>query len=73
MEADGTSFKKLGRGCRPVIYDKKIYYLQTKHVNTEEGSYDDVKGIAVMSLTGKNSKLLVKNSGTNFMRWSICF
>lgn len=71
MEADGTSFKKLGRGCRPVIYDKKIYYLQTKHVNTEEGSYDDVKGIAVMSLSGKNSKLLVKSSATNFMRWSI--
>lgn len=71
MKANGTAFTKLGRGYRPAIYDKKIYYLQTKHVNAEYGSYDDVKGIAVMSLTGKNSKLLVKNSETNSMRWNM--
>ena len=71
MKEDGTSFEKFGRGCRPVVYDKKIYYLQVKHIYMGDGAYDDVKGIAVMSLTGKNSKLLVKNSATNYMRWSM--
>lgn len=55
----------------PVIYDKKIYYFQTTHINTGDGTYDDIKGIAVMSLVGKNSKMLVKNSTTNFMKWSM--
>ena len=71
MKADGTAFTKLGRGFRPAIYDKKIYYLQTKHIIDEYGAYDDIKGIAVMSLAGKNSKLLVKNSETNYMRWDM--
>lgn len=71
MKADGTSFTKLGRGFNPVIYDNKIYYFQTTHINTGDGTYDDIKGIAVMSLVGKNSKMLVKNSTTNFMKWSM--
>ena len=71
MKENGSSFTKLGRGYNAVIYDKKIYYLKTKHITSEEGSYDDVQGIAVMSLTGKNSKLLVKNSEPNYMRWNM--
>lgn len=71
MKEDGTSFERFGRGFSPVIYDKKIYYLQVKRVQEADSAYDDVKGIAIMSLTGKNSKLLVKKSGVNYMSWNM--
>ena len=62
MKADGTRFQKIARGCSPVIYDKKIYYIKTKHVTSEDNEYDEQIGIARMSLTGKNSKVLVKTN-----------
>lgn len=72
MKANGTSFEKLGRGFRPVVYNKKIYYLKTKHVQDQDGGYyDETTSISVMSLTGKNSKVLVKNSDTNYFRWDL--
>lgn len=71
MKEDGTSFERLGRGHKPVVYEKNIYYLQIKRIKEADEWYDGVKGIAVMSLTGKNSKLLVKNSELNYVRWNM--
>ena len=65
MKADGTGFQKIARGCSPVIYDQEIYYIKTKHVVSEDNEYDDQIGIASMSLTGKNSKVLVKTNNKN--------
>ena len=62
MKTDGSDYKKMGQGSVPVIYDNKIYYLKSKHVTTSEGDRDELIGIACMSLTGKNSKLIIKNS-----------
>lgn len=71
MKEDGTSFERFGRGHKPVVYEKNIYYLQIKRIKEADEWYDGVKGIAVMSLTGKNSKLLVKNSELNYVRWNM--
>ncbi len=71
MKADGTGFQKIARGCSPVIYDQKIYYVKTKHVVSEENEYDDQIGIASMSLTGKNSKVLEKTAKNISGPWSI--
>lgn len=72
MKANGTSFEKLGRGFRPIIYNKKIYYLKTKHVKDQDGGYyDETTSVSEMSLTGKNSRVLVKNNETNYLLWSL--
>ena len=71
MKENGTSFEKLGRGFRPVIYNKKIYYFKTRHVNNEEGQYDETTSISEMSLTGKNSRVLVKNSASDSLQRSM--
>ena len=71
MKADGTGFQKLARGYSPVIYDRKIYYVKTKHVVSPDNEYDDPVGIASMSLTGKNSKVLEKMGKNAYGPWSI--
>lgn len=71
MKANGTSFEKLGRGFRPVVYNKKIYYLKTKHVQDQDGGYyDETTSVSEMSLMGKNNRVLVKNNETNYLLWS---
>lgn len=72
MKTNGTSYEKLGRGYRPAIYNKKIYYLKTKHVQTQDGEvYDQTTSVSEMSLTGKNSRVLVKSNETNYLMWSL--
>lgn len=71
MKEDGTGFQKLARGRSPVIYDKKIYYIKTQHVVSPDNEYDDPIGIASMSLTGKNSKVLEKMVKNAYGPWSI--
>lgn len=71
MKEDGTGFQKLARGRSPVIYDKKIYYIKTKHVVSPDNEYDDPIGIASMSFDGKNSKVLEKTGKNVYGPWSI--
>lgn len=72
MKADGTAFEKLGRGSHPVIYNKKIYYFKTKYLkDAYDQHYEKTTSISVMSLAGKNSRVLVKNSDTNYMLWDM--
>lgn len=66
MKTNGNDFKKLGPGQSPVIYNKKIYYIQenTKldpDFNNEE-VVSEIVGIGRMSLKGSSKKTLIKNT-----------
>ena len=59
MKTDGSGFTKLDRGASPLIWNKKIYYIKSKHITEGYYEYDQNVGIATMSLNGKNSKILI--------------
>lgn len=71
IKTNGTSFQKLGRGCEPVIYNKKIYYLKTKHIKDEYNEYDEILSVSEMSLTGKNNRELVKRGNSEYFMWNL--
>ena len=70
MKTDGSGFTKLDRGASPLIWNKKIYYIKSKHITEGYYEYDQNVGIATMSLNGKNSKILIKNKDDS-LRWSL--
>ena len=72
MKTKGTSFETLGRGRQPLIYNKKIYYFKTKYTKDKyDQYYEETTSISEMSLTGKNSRVLVKNNAANYLLWDM--